>query len=493
MSLLLDALKKAAEEKNKSADASQNSADVMTTTDKISDSDSMELELNSSVISEIDDSTERLTHRKKQTSEDFPVVDQVRVLNSTSKPAAVEKHKPAKVNSVADIDENTSPIDLTSLDIEETSIEPVAAVEMAKNIEQKPVNNATQTNLENKPSNSKKAHYNSSKKSNIEKEKILSELIKNSNQQNEKERFMRNISIAILIVLIVVGSGLYFFLEIKTTDQGIYLPQDTVFHPSQASHIENPETVDTNLNKFAPTTSTSKNKQSVDSSTIAEPEPKPKQYKTHISSNYTKPPEPVKFVKKIKADPVHKLLMQAYNAFYNQEYKQSQSLYKRILSQEKNNRDALLGLAAIAIKQNRFEYARQKYRYLLKLNPKDSLATAGLSSIENQMNLQLSESRLKFMIKNKPDSAHLYFALGSLYARQQKWPEAQSAYFSAWSASSNNADYAFNLAVSLDHLDKKKQALQYYQHCLKLKQSSHANFSATSVEERISTLLKSIK
>ena len=190
--------------------------------------------------------------------------------------------------------------------------------------------------------------------------------------------------------------------------------------------------------------------------------------------------------------------MDAYSAFQRGQYEQAQILYQQVLAQEPRNRDALLGLAAIALKQQRYEYAKQKYLALLQLNPKDSLAVAGLSSV-NQGSLQhssdtaLSESQLKFMLKEQPDAPHLYFALGSLYAGKNQWPQAQSAYFSAWSGDSNNADYAFNLAVSLDHINQPQQALQYYQLCLKLMRNSSASFSAAQVQQRINSLQEAMR
>ena len=66
-------------------------------------------------------------------------------------------------------------------------------------------------------------------------------------------------------------------------------------------------------------------------------------------------------------------------------------------------------------------------------------------------------------LASQPESAALHFALGNLYARQQRWSEAQQAYFTAFSREGNNADYIFNLAVSLDHLHQHKLAAQYYQ------------------------------
>lgn len=122
------------------------------------------------------------------------------------------------------------------------------------------------------------------------------------------------------------------------------------------------------------------------------------------------------------------------------------------------------------------------------MNPKDSIAIAGLSSIQNKINSELSESELKFMLREQPEAAHLYFALGSIYANQKKWADAQASFFSAWSAENTNADYAFNLAVSLDQLGKKVQAKQLYELSLKLNQVKKGNFSKQTVEKRIQTL-----
>jgi len=502
MSLLLDALKKAAEEKSKSDDASQNFSTKVSMATEIPSGDSLELELDHSAISEPKDISEDFSESTIQNSDEFPVVDKTTQLTSPSKNITIEKDNNVKIKTAPTPDKTNK--------IRKSLNANISPTEAEKNVtDQKPTRKesiqnipgqqktsdkisavkSTDTSPDNDPSLFQRKQSNSSNDINIEKEKVLSELINNSNQHNKSERFKRNISIAVLITLIIIGCGLYFFIEIQTTNQNIYLPQDTLINSKPPSTAENLKVADIKPKTSTPPTPVTE-KQAPSSNTVkstAEP------YKEQTVMLTKRPFKPVKFVRTVRTDPVHKLLMQAYNAFYNQQYKQSEILYKDILLQEKNNRDALLGLAAIAIKQNRFEYARQKYRYLLKLNPRDSLAIAGISSIEKQTNLQLSESKLKFMIKNNPGSAHLYFALGSLYARQKKWPNAQSAYFSAWSASSKNADYAFNLAISLDHLDKKKQALQFYQHCLKLKQSSHTNFSATKVEKRISTLQKSLK
>ena len=55
-----------------------------------------------------------------------------------------------------------------------------------------------------------------------------------------------------------------------------------------------------------------------------------------------------------------------------------------------------------------------------------------------------------------------------MYADQGNWPAAQTAYFQAHHLARANPDYAFNLAVSLEHLSQPKLALNFYQQALEL-------------------------
>ncbi|MCK4706923.1 MAG: tetratricopeptide repeat protein, partial [Gammaproteobacteria bacterium] len=90
-----------------------------------------------------------------------------------------------------------------------------------------------------------------------------------------------------------------------------------------------------------------------------------------------------------------------------------------------------------------------------------------------------------FMLQQQPSASHLSFALGNLYAKKRKWPEAQSAYFEAWKNNSDNVDYVYNLAVSLDQLGKQNEALQFYKQSLTLAGNKRTSFSKQEVEKRI--------
>lgn len=92
------------------------------------------------------------------------------------------------------------------------------------------------------------------------------------------------------------------------------------------------------------------------------------------------------------------------------------------------------------------------------------------------------------MLQKNPDDAHLNFALGNVYAQQGKWKSAQKAYFSAFQHDNENADYIFNLAISLDQLGKHKQAIAFYQKCLNKSVNRQIVFSREAVQKRISEL-----
>ena len=76
----------------------------------------------------------------------------------------------------------------------------------------------------------------------------------------------------------------------------------------------------------------------------------------------------------------------------------------------------------------------------------------------------------------------LNFTLGNQLAQQGRWAEAQQEYFKAYSAEPDNADFAYNLAVSLDHLRQSRQALDYYQRAIALGEKRGASFDLSAAK-----------
>jgi tetratricopeptide (TPR) repeat protein len=189
-----------------------------------------------------------------------------------------------------------------------------------------------------------------------------------------------------------------------------------------------------------------------------------------------------------KEDPINALLKEAWLAYNKTEYTVASQAYEKVLKREPKNRDALLGMAAIAVKTADYKKAKDSYRLLLKLDPRDQVAMAAMSNIDELSANSQDESKLKFMLQQQPSATHLNFALGNLYARKGRWPEAQAEYFKAWQGNSENADYVFNLAVSLDQLGKPKEALRFYKECLMFSSGQNIGFSITDVKKRIEAI-----
>lgn len=179
---------------------------------------------------------------------------------------------------------------------------------------------------------------------------------------------------------------------------------------------------------------------------------------------------------------------QAYTAFQYGELQTAFNQYQNALREEPNNRDAMLGLAAIAAHQNNLPLARSYYSKLLQFNGNDAMAIAGLQGVAPTTDTGSSESELKSLIAKTPDAPYLHFALGNIYIQQQRWPDAERAFFEAYRQDRNRPDFAFNLAICLDHLGQASPALHYYETALSLAMTQTAGFDVEQAKQRISDL-----
>jgi Flp pilus assembly protein TadD len=190
------------------------------------------------------------------------------------------------------------------------------------------------------------------------------------------------------------------------------------------------------------------------------------------------------------APTINPLLAEAYAALTAGNLESSQRLYNQLLRGEPGSLDALFGLAAIATQQGNSEQASRHYLKVLELDPRNALAQAGLIGMLGRADPLAAETRLKQLIAREP-SAYLYFTLGNVYADQNRWPDAQQAYFQAHHLQPDNPDYAYNLAVGLEHVGQPKLALNFYRRATQLAAAKgRANFSIAAAQERTRKLEK---
>ena len=187
------------------------------------------------------------------------------------------------------------------------------------------------------------------------------------------------------------------------------------------------------------------------------------------------------------------LLAAAYAALEANHFDQAQRLYDQLLRAEPKNIDALLGLAAIAAQEGNTDEATRHYLRILELDPRHALAQSGLIAILGRADPLAAETRLKQLIAREP-APFLYFTLGNLYADQSLWAQAQQAYFQAYHLEPTNPDYAYNLAVGLEHLGQPRLALDLYRRAVQLASTrGRAHFSLPQAQERITRLASRVE
>lgn len=204
----------------------------------------------------------------------------------------------------------------------------------------------------------------------------------------------------------------------------------------------------------------------------------------------------ISFTRRQSVSTIDPLVRGAYGAYQRGNLDEARRLYQQTLVNSPRHRDALLGLAAIAVSDNESIVAMDLYSRLLARDPSDPVAQAGLLELTPSGSPGQQELEIKRLLERHPNVAPLVYALGSFYASQSRWTEAQQAYFKAMQLAKADAllggqvnpDYAYNLAVSLEHLDQLQPAQNFYQEALDLAASYPASFDLDIVRRRLESI-----
>lgn len=318
----------------------------------------------------------------------------------------------------------------------------------------------------------------------------LSLLIDKTNRDEKRNKRIMVVSIAFISLVILLSGGLYYYMDMQDeiaaierkhqiAMQSMQLKTSREKTPDKSAIIRNLVS-DKALEEKVEYAKThiKKSKQPVSTKTSAPA----KSRRTISNADLT--------IKKTnKVDPEGAKLDDAWLAYENKEYDEAKRLYKSVLQVEADNRDAQLGLAAIAVHENDKPRARRIYQSLLQKDPLDPIATAALAGMDNDASsVKGNTDYLLSLLAKNPDAPELNFSVGNNFAQQDRWQSAQQYYFRAWQLDADNADYIFNLAVSMDQLGKPEQAIGFYQESLKKAHNATVGFSPEAVEKRISEL-----
>ena len=181
-------------------------------------------------------------------------------------------------------------------------------------------------------------------------------------------------------------------------------------------------------------------------------------------------------------------LEQGYAALTQGRLDDAATAYRHALQTNANERDALLGLAYIAQRQDRPDEARKLYQRVLRQEPDNATAKAALLAHLGDSEPQKAGSLARDLAEQNPQSAAALATLGGLMARDNRLAEAQQAYFKAVTLEPENALYAYNLAVALDRLHKPGQAARYYTRAIALADKTSDSIPRSAALQRIEQL-----
>ena len=194
---------------------------------------------------------------------------------------------------------------------------------------------------------------------------------------------------------------------------------------------------------------------------------------------------PISVIRTQAAEDMDGRVNAAYRAYQAGDLVAAKSGYADVLQVYPDNRDAMLGLAACAVREGDTRSAVSMYQRIIRAFPQDALSRAALIGL--QQNRQ-QEPLIRQLLTRQTDHPFLYASLGQLLAAQTRWPEARQAFSAAHRIDPANPVYTLNLAISLDRMGQGEEALSYYRATLELVESGAFDLDIKPVIRRIHSL-----
>jgi len=179
---------------------------------------------------------------------------------------------------------------------------------------------------------------------------------------------------------------------------------------------------------------------------------------------------------------------QAYHREKN--FGMATEMYRRVLHEKPGHRDALFHLSSIYMEQSAYAEAYPLIMELLRLNPNDPQGLANLAITEialgrpEQAIAHLNEA----LALEDPPRFTIYFHQGVARSRLHRLEEAVTWYRKAENLDPGHKRLLFNMAVTLDRLERYNEALDCYTRFLKAGESSSPK-ERRDVETRIGVLM----
>jgi tetratricopeptide (TPR) repeat protein len=199
----------------------------------------------------------------------------------------------------------------------------------------------------------------------------------------------------------------------------------------------------------------------------------------------------------LKEDPMHGPLHSSLGNIYADESKDDEALKEYQKALEINPKDPItrFNKGALHFKRREIKEAENEYYQTLKIDPKDAEAAQNLAAIYIlQDRLDEAEQLNRWVIAQKPKDEdtleNAYFNLGLICDRQNKLEQGLNMYKLALQVAPWDAAAYVNTAVILERMNRKKEALTYWE---KYQRLFPASRRAAEISSRIEILKKMVK
>jgi Flp pilus assembly protein TadD len=156
--------------------------------------------------------------------------------------------------------------------------------------------------------------------------------------------------------------------------------------------------------------------------------------------------------------------------------------YEQVLQKSPDNLQARSGLAFAQYKSGYRQSALESYNLVLQKNETDIETLVNILGILREDYPAVALERGLHLLEKYPNHAGLNAQVGVAHASLKNYDEALSYLGSAASLDPNNPLYVYNMAVIIDQMGQKKQAVEYYDEALKIN-ALHGNDATLPKEE----------
>jgi tetratricopeptide (TPR) repeat protein len=183
------------------------------------------------------------------------------------------------------------------------------------------------------------------------------------------------------------------------------------------------------------------------------------------------------------------IVYKGYQAALVGQYEASIYLYKKALAYDPDNINILYTLGTLYHKLKQLKEANYYYKLVLAAKPSHKKALNNFISVIGEESPNEALKELLHLAEINPNYSPVLAQIGMIYAKQEKYEDAEKYLRKSIIISPNEIIYKYNLAVMYDKLGKYKGARKLYQDVL---EASYSNTllpqSYQSIRERLSYL-----